>query len=182
MYGEPHAQHYSYELLKKAEVRNPNQINWIRSSLYGEWKWRVISEEAILVVVDWMQNWMRSHCFYCMDPGIVTTTSSFYLVGGTLSFPMVWLNVTIVIVTDTLGAFGFMPFFPQQNVFYELVLNVIFYLLLLLWRRWIFVLTCLLWLSIPWVLMVGGCFGWGEKRVICRHKGAFLRQSAAARR
>lgn len=81
-----HIWHYSHKLIKKAEVRNPNQINRIRSSLYGEWKWRVISEEAILVVVDWMQNWMRSHCFYCMDPGIVTSTyniPAFYFVEGT---------------------------------------------------------------------------------------------------
>lgn len=79
-----HILHYSYKLLKKAEVRNPNQINRIRSSLYGEWKWRVISEGAILVVVDWMQNWMRSHCFYCIEPGIVTNFPVFILSGRAL--------------------------------------------------------------------------------------------------
>lgn len=70
-------------MLKKSEVRNPNQINRIRSSLYCEWKWRVISEGAILVVVDWMQNWMRFHCFYCMDPGDCYRLPRFYFVPAT---------------------------------------------------------------------------------------------------
>lgn len=115
-----HIWHYSYGLIKKAEVRNPNQINRIRSSLYGEWKWRVISEEAILVVVDWMQNWMRSHCFYCMGPGnfYVPTSPRFILSRAHIVW-MVWLNVTIVIVTDASTAFGFLiqPYSHEINLF-----------------------------------------------------------------
>lgn len=115
-----HIGRYSYKLVKKAEVRNPNQINRIRSSLYGEWKWRVISEEAILVVVDWMQNWMRSHCFYCMDLGdCYVPTSPHFILSRAHIVWMVWLNVTIVIVTDAFTAFGFLiqPFSQEINLF-----------------------------------------------------------------
>lgn len=117
-------QHNSNKLLKKAEVRHPNQINRIRSSLYGEWKWRVISEGAILVVVDWMQNWMRSHCFYCMDPGNGYQLPHFYFVGAHTVW-MVWLNVTIVVVTDAGTVFLFGSFLLRDMCAILPLLNII---------------------------------------------------------